>query len=227
MTETSTEEIKVLDLADKLTEYLAQHRFVRLSLDALSPFDSAYFIQRDKREHGLDVGLSTFQKWRSDEDYLVFDNNAGTLTYIRPNPNAQITPHAVPYEIHVRTAAPDGLTRTQYFSLAVPQRNLSLLLEALHKKGYTSISHIGEMNKFGVLSCLTDQLDCIDKEELPAHLFHSVYVSQKREAVKELCKENAINEITAAIGSVIISSHLFSRKQIEYYKATAEVDKLF
>ncbi len=228
MTEIHTGEIKVLDLADKLTGYLAPHSFVRLNLNDIPLFDRIYLIKRDKREHGLDSGLSQYQRWRSDEDYLVFDNDNGTLAYIRPNPCAPTMPHAIPFEIHFRTSAPSELSIPQAYSLAVPQRNLKLLLDSLHSRGYNSISHIGDMGKFGPMDRLYDQLGIIEGDALPIHLFHSTYLSIKREAIaQDADKEKMLEELAKAIGSVIISSHLFSRKQIAYYQASLEVDRLF
>ncbi|MBU1112213.1 MAG: hypothetical protein ABIG93_04600 [archaeon] len=220
-------DIAVQDLDVKLTEYLPG--FQKVSLDNIHQLDRDYLEKRDQREIPNTVGLIPDQKWRSAEDYLVFDNPEGTLAYIRPNPLAPQIYHALPFEIHFRTAAPQGFSPSQYFSLAVPQRNLQLLLKALHTRGDHSISAIVEMENSNVLQRLHHQLDEVEESDiLPVRLFHSKYVSRTREEKGgHSDKEKGVEELSRAISSVIVATHLFSRKQIAYYEATAEVDNLF
>lgn len=220
-------DIAVQELGDKLSEYLSG--FQKVSLDDVHHLDRDYLVNRDLREIPNVVGLTPDQKWRSADDYLVFDNLEGTLAYIRHSPLAPQIYHVLPFEIHFRTAGPQGFLSSQYFSLAVPQRNLKLLLDALHARGDHSISAIAEMDKFNQLRRLHHQVDEVeDSNVLPARLFHSKYVSRTREEKGgHSDKVKGVEELSRAISSVIISSHLFSRKQIAYYEATAKVDKLF
>lgn len=221
-------DIQVQDLGDKLTKYLAKSGFQRASSGDIHHLDRDHLTERDAREHVYAVPLTPDEMWRSAEDYLLFDNPEGTLAYVRPNPNAPRIYNALPFEMHFRTAAPEGFSPGQYFSLAVPQRNLKLLLEALHRRGDSSISAIADMDESNVLRRIHEQLDEVEGEGLPVRLFHSIYVSRTREENGGYSdKEKAVEELSKAIGSVIVATHLFSRKQIAYYEASAEVDKLF
>lgn len=221
-------DIQVRDLGDKLSEYLAESGFQRVSLGDINHLDRDHLKQRDAREHAYAVPLTPDEKWRSADDYLLFDNPEGTMTYVRPNPHAPKIYHALPFEIHFRTAVPKGFSSSQYFSLAVPQRNLTLLLGALHRMENNSISAIADMNKSNVLRRIHEELDEVEGDTLPVRVFHSTYVSRTREENGGYSdKEKAVEELSRAIGSVIVATHLFSRKQIAYYEASAEVDKLF
>lgn len=159
-------DIKVRDLEDKLTGHLMRFGFHRVTLEEIPPLDKNYLEKRDGREISNAVRYTQNERWRSAEDYLLYNNSEGILAYVRPNPTAPQMYHCLPFEIHFRTAAPNGFSAPQYFSLVVSQRNYSLLKEALE-------------------------------------------------------------ELSRAIGSVIVATHLFSRKQIAYYKAAVEIDTLF
>ncbi len=221
-------DILVRDLECKLQEYLSKHGFQRASLEEIHHLDRDHLTERDAREHAHAVPLTPDARWRSADDYLLFNNPEGTLAYVRPNPHAPKIRHALPFEIHFRTAAQHGFSPSQYFSLVVPQRNLRLLLEALHRRGDSSISAIVDLGESNVLRRIYEQLDEVEGDILPVRLFHSTYVSRTREENGGYSdKEKASEELSRAICSVIVATHLFSRKQIEYYKASAEVDKLF
>ncbi len=102
------------------------------------------------------------------------------------------------------------------------------MLEALHRKGDSSISAIADMDESNVLRRIHEQLDEVEGDALSVRLFHSIYVSRTREVNGGYSnKEKAIEELSRAIGSVIIATHIFSRKQIAYYDASTKVDKLF
>ena len=221
-------DIQLQDLGDKLTEYLAKYSFQRASLEDIHHLDRDYLTRRDARKCTYAVPLTADAMWRSAENYLLLNNPEGTLAYVRPGPHAPRIYNALPFEIHFRTAAPQGFIPAQYFSLAIPHRNLKLLLKALHGNGDISISSIADMNTHNVLTRICKQLDEVEEGVLPVRLFHSTYVSRSREENGGYSdKEKAIGELSRAIGSVIIATHLFSRKQIAYYGASAEVDKLF
>jgi hypothetical protein len=227
MTQLYTNDIPVLDLRDTITGYIAERGFQRISLEDINPLDRDHLIERDARKNPNATFLTSEDAtWRSEEGYLVFDNSEGTLAYIRPNPHAPRTPSAVPYEIHFRTTAPKGFNPDQYFSLAVPQRNLTLLLKSLHKNGNTSISAIADLDDSGVLTKVNEQLDEIRGEELPIRLFHSTYVSIVKNEVRT-DKEKVSGELSRAIGSIMVAAHLWSRKQIMYYQAAKEADEKY
>ena len=221
-------DIQTRDLEGKLTGQLEKDGFRRVSLDDIPHLDRRYLENRDARIVSQDTVLTADEKWRSPDDYLLFDNPEGTLAYVRPNPHAPSIRPALPFEIHFRTAAASGFSPSQYFSLAVPQRNLTLLRKALHARGYTSISAIADLDKANVLRRIHEQVDEIQGEALPVRLFHSIYVSRKREQKGgNSDKEKAVGELSIAIGSVIVAAHIFSRRQMAYYEATAGVDTLF
>lgn len=222
-------EVHVPDLESKLTRYLAQHGFQRGSLDTLHAVDRDHLLRRDQREVPGAIGLLPQHQWRSPEDHLVYQHPGGTAAYVRPNPLAPLTRHALPFEVHLRTAASSGLLVRQYFSLAIPQRSLRLLLEALRSSGGEALSFIADMDHIHLLERLPTQLDEVSGDELPVHVFHSVYVSRARNAAGRNSGEYgaAVDDVSRAIGSVIVSSHLFSRKQIAYYAAAADIDTLF
>ncbi len=113
-------DVQVRDLGNKLTEYLTESGFQRVYLDDIYHSDRNHLTERDAREHTHAVPLTRDAMWRSAEDYLLFDNPEGTLAYVRPNPDAPKIYHALPFEIHFRTAAPQEFAPKQYFSLAVP-----------------------------------------------------------------------------------------------------------
>ena len=233
-------EVHVPDLEGKLTGYLANHGFQRGSLDTLHPVDKCHFLRRDQREVPGAIGLLPQHQWRSPEDHLVYQHPEGTVAYVRPNPSAPLMRHALPFEVHLRTAASSGLLVKQYFSLAIPQRNLRLLLKALQSSGSEAISFIADMDHIHLLERLPTRLDEVPDDNLPVRVFHSVYVSRARKAHHAAGRNTEapegdegdekgliIDDVSRAIGSVVVSSHLFSRKQIAYYAAAADIDQLF
>jgi len=229
MIETYPVDIEVGSLEVKLTEDLKSHGFQRLYLGDLHYLDRTYLEHRDRREGPIAPPLTPFERRsRSDDDFLLYNNPEGTLAYVRPCPRSPRDYHTLGFEIHFRTAVERGFSPKQYFSLAIPDRNLKLLTNALQPEGDKSIYYICNFEILGRLNRIYDQLDVVEGDNLPVHLFHSISLGRKREEKGGYSnKEKAIEELSRAIGSIIISAHLFSRKQIAYYKAAAEVDPLF
>jgi len=214
--------IKLPDLEAKLTEYLVTQGFHRLYLNEISGVDRDCLYRRDSRQSAGSGPLGFMDRWRSADDYLLYDNLQGTLAYVRQSPHQSVK-NVSRFEVHLRTAAEDGFLPRQYYPLAIPQKNLSLICEMLVAK--YPFSSIGDMETFGRLSRIPAELDLADDVNLPVHLFHSVQLGTHLIESRHSEIENAIEGLSLGIGSVIIASHLFSRKQIQYYQAAAEVDR--
>ncbi len=220
-------DINVQDLAPDLIEYLTPHDFQRVSLDDISSTARDYLQKRDQRETVGCVSLVPNQQWRSIDDYLLYDNSR-TLAYVRLDPDIPKMKGTLAINVHFRTTAPLGLTNDQYFSLGIPSRNLFLLKKSLHARGMTSINFISDLEEQNVLRRIRDQIDVDEAGDFLVFLFHSAYISGKYDSQSSpSSKEQAVQELAKAVGSLIITADLFSKKQIAYYQAAAEVDELF
>ena len=220
--------IRVLDLEEGVTSYLNSLGFARRTLEEIDALQAERLIRRDKRESGREFGLRSVESWRTDEEYLLYQNAQETVAYVRPNPYAPLMPTAFPVEIHFAQKFSDGFTNGQYFSLAIPQRMLTLHKKALHESGYNSISSIAKQDENGPLSRLDDEMD-FSTSEVPVYLFHSVSVSSKKPKLSQgdLTIEKVRADLSVGVGSVIIATELFARKQIAYYTAAQQVDELY
>jgi len=217
-------DIQLHDLGPTLAGHLSSRGYQSVSLEDIHPVDRDLLERRDRREVVNAGSILMGQSVRPDDFYL-FDNLDGTLAYVRPNPFAPTTPHTIPFEIHFRTAAQQGFLCKQYHSLAPSQTILTQLLESLQSRGDSSIVVIAHMAKSGTLTYLSDQLDLVEDHPLPAHLFHSTYIGQMRKL--DCSKEEAVDQLSKAMASVITATHLVSRNLINYYEAAAKVDELF
>ena len=225
---TCSADIPVQDLQEKLTDYLEQFGFQSTLLENLSDLDYSCLKSRYHRERPSDEGLTADEKWRDVNDYLLYSNYEGTLAYIVQDPNTLRIPCSLPFNVHFMTTAPKGLTAGQYWSLGIPQRNLELLKDGLHRRGNTSIAFISDLKRASILKKIDDELHVSETGDFPVHLFHSVYLSRTRE-VRGGHSDNgkAVDDLSKAISSLIVAANLFSKKQIAYYRAADEVDELF
>ena len=223
-------EITVHDVADLVLAELSSHRFQSTSLTTLDPLDRWSLDRRDKRDGPLFGRFTAVEQWRASDDYALITNGEDTTVYVRPHPAAPRVVGALPFELHFSTAAPNGYSVSQYYSLVIPQRNLNLLAQTLRHRGHPATSFISDMHGFGVLTRLPTEVDVVTDaaHPLPVHVFHSMYVS-RRYAQQNVGaeREQAIMDIAKAISSLIIAQHLYSRKQVAYYQAAAAVDDQF